>query len=125
MLRCLSLLGLLALPVHAGEVVNDEQVAACLADNDGQVARCAGVIEAPCAHHKANGLLRACMFRLRERWERQVAIGEAPAPTGEELAEACPREGTEPVSVSINRNRCRIGILAARWIAAGEGRDHQ
>ena len=120
MLRYLCLLGLLALPVHAGEVVNGAQVAACLVDNEGSVTRCAGVIEAPCAHHKANGLLRACMFRLRERWERHVAGNLATPPTADELSNACPREGTEPVSVSINRNRCRIGVLATHWMQSGQ-----
>lgn len=110
-------IALIALPVHAGEVVNDEQVAACLADNDGAIEPCTGVLEAPCVHHKASGLMRACMFRLRERWERQVAATGARMPSAEEMADACPREGTEPVSVSIARNRCRIGVLATRWAA--------
>lgn len=114
----LTLMLLAPAPAYAGELVNDEQVAACLADNAGEPETCGGVLEAPCAHHRNNGLLRACLFRLRERWERQVATSDAAMPSANEMAATCPREGAEPVGVSIRRNRCRIMVLATRWADA-------
>lgn len=114
----LLLLALLVMRANAGEVVNDAQVAACIADNRGDAALCIAVLEAPCAHHKATGLMRACMFRLRERWERYLSAEEVPLPTSEQVAQWCPRLGGDAETESIARNRCRIAGLATNWARA-------
>lgn len=126
-----------ALPVRAGEVVNHEQVAACLADHAEFSRDCDPVIQRPCAHMAKIGLQRACMFRLRERWER-FAWGEMEwmlalldqSNAGMLLAhreewrlgerDDCRKAWGEtprgnPDLASINRNTCRIRWTANWW----------
>lgn len=99
-------------PGGAGEDwINAEQVAACLADAPGHPEACLPIVVAPCDHHAESGFLRACLFRLRQRWERAIALDGSVTRLPYDpvcMAYLGAWRGFEPYAVRQQRNACRL-----------------
>ncbi len=127
---------LIAAPAGAGDLVNSDQVFSCLEER-GAFEKCAGTLNAPCAHMEAGHMSRACTYRLRLRWEEMLAreersmVERLTPVAAQRLAKKtenwrravernCGRIGhdrdlRDPRTASLRRNRCRIVRIAHFW----------
>lgn len=105
--------------------INVKQVAACLANASAHPEACLPIIKAPCVNHEENGFMRACLFRLRQRWERAIAPNGAIArlpPDPVCMASLGARLGFEPYAVRQQRNACRLFTTALTFFGMAQPR---